>query len=109
MAISDFTANLKTYAERGPGDLKLSTETRDEYLKLIADLRKSFQTVLEQANVGNMGEFGNVGGLASAQQTKRNLQIDAANFRHTIRGCIKYTDELEAVVTKAATNILKSG
>lgn len=109
MAVSDFTANMKAYKERGPADLKLSAETRDEYLKLIAQLRMSLRSRMQILDSQGWDRLGGTGEIPSAHQTKRNLEIDAIRFRRTLSDYLDFLDEFEGVVKASSDRLLKSG
>jgi hypothetical protein len=110
MAIDDYTKNIKALHDKGEADLKLSPETRDEYLRVIKDFRAALQA--ERTNMNGLELLGNVGGYRSANQTKSNLELNVTGLggiEDTINKYLTYLDEFESTVKKAADRLLKHG
>jgi hypothetical protein len=110
MAIDDFTTAMKELGKSGPADVKLSTETRDAYLKIIKAFRDSLQT--ERDKMPALEALGNPGTLGSAGTTKNNLQRDvtgSAGIERTLDKYLHYLDEFEKTVKEACKRLIESG
>jgi hypothetical protein len=108
--IDGLTTNLNQIKDSGPADIKLSTETRDEYLKVIKDFRGALQTQRNQMNT--VQPLGDPGGLGSAIQTKTNLELDVhgpGGITETTDKYLKYLDDFADTVNKAATRLIQNG
>jgi hypothetical protein len=112
MALDDLTSDLKKLTDTGKADVKLSTATRDQYLKLITDFRNGLGYYTDtgpHAHTEDVAEIGNVGTFESAQQTKRNLQTDILQFAQVMGDFDDYLNELLATVKKAADRLIHNG
>jgi hypothetical protein len=108
--IDEYTSNLKSIQDDGPADVKLSAETRDQYLKVIQTFRSALQ--VERQNMNGPDPIGNVGGYQSANQTKSNLHVDVAGLggmQDTMDKYLNYLDEFETTIKKAADKLLGNG
>jgi hypothetical protein len=109
MSLTDLTTNMDQFKKDGPADVKLSTDVKNSYVTLIKGFRDKMQATLDKVDHDGMADLGNVGTMGSANQTKRNLLLDAANFKETIKQYIDYLDAFEATVNKAAERLIKNG
>jgi hypothetical protein len=110
MATADLTSNMKAIHDNGPADVKLSAETRDQYLKVVQKFRDALAA--ERRNMDGLEKLGNVGGYSSANQTKTNLELNVTGIggiQETMDKYLAYLDEFEATVKKAADRLLKNG
>jgi hypothetical protein len=108
--IDGLTDSLNDLKDNGKADVKLSAETRDKYLKLISTFRDALQA--QRKNMNGLEAIGNVGLFESANQTKRNLQIDVTGIEGIQQSTDKYLDYLDAfadTVKKAADRLLHNG
>jgi len=108
-SIDSLTSDMKKF-KNGPADLKFSTETRDKYLAILATYRNSLQD--ESGKMSQLETLGNVGTLASASQTKGNLQSDvtgAQGIQQSITKYLEYLDEFEAAIKAACDRLLQAG
>jgi hypothetical protein len=109
-SIDSLTDAINQLAKTGQPDVKLSTATRDQYLKVIGDFR--FMLASQRQRMGGMESIGNVGTLSSADETKKNLQLDitgTSGIEQTTDKYLKYLDALENAVKKAADRLIQSG
>jgi hypothetical protein len=109
-SIDSLTDAINQLAKTGQPDVKLSTATRDQYLKIITDFRSLIEW--ERQKMPSISTIGNVGSLNSADQTKKNLQLDmtgASGIEQTTDKYIKYLDAFENAVKKAADRLIQSG
>ena len=109
-SISDLTSGLKQLQKSGPVDLKLSTETRDNYLNIIGTFRTALQ--MQRTTMSNMVSMGSPGWLGSAEQTMNNLVNDATGLEgieQAVDQYINYLDEFETTVKKAADRLIQNG
>jgi hypothetical protein len=108
--IDGLTTNLDQIKDSGPPDIKLSTATRDEYLKVIKTFRTALQTQRDKMNT--VQPLGDPGALGSAIQTKANLELDVhgpGGITETTDKYLKYLDDFSDTVNKAATRLIQSG
>jgi hypothetical protein len=108
--IDSLTDGLKQLKDNGKADVKLSAETRDKYLKLISTFKDALQA--ERKKMNGLEAIGNVGLFQSANQTKRNLQIDVIGVQGIQQSTDKYLDYLDTfadTVKKAADRLLHDG
>ena len=106
--IDSLTSDMKKF-KNGPADLKFSAETRDQYLAILATYRNSLHD--ESGKMNQLDTLGNVGTLASASQTKENLQTDvtgAQGIQHTIAKYLEYLDEFELAIKAACDRMLQA-
>lgn len=104
------TQGLKDLQKNGKADIKLSTETRDKYLKIISTFRSTLQA--ERNKMSNQQSLGNPGALNSAAITKENLQLDITGLlgaQRSVDSYLHYLDEFETTVKKAADRMIQSG
>ncbi len=109
VTITSLTDGLKDLQKDGPADLKLSTQTRDAYVKVIGDYRTTLQTTRNQMNGLELGDWGL---LTSAKQTAQNLKLDVTDLtgiQHAVDKYLAYLDELEKTVKSAADRLIQSG
>ncbi|CAN5615219.1 hypothetical protein BH11ACT6_BH11ACT6_35400 [soil metagenome] len=107
MSIENATTLMTQLADSGQADLKMSTETRDEYLKVINALRDSLKGRL--AEVDEVEPYGDPGLYASAKQTKANLELAVLNFKKSVNDYIEYLDAFAETVKKACDRAIESG
>ncbi|MEE6178379.1 hypothetical protein [Mycobacterium sp. 050134] len=104
------TSQLKQLGDSGPADVKLSSATRDAYLNIISTFRGQLQDQLTA--IGKLGSLGSPGSLASANQTKSNLELDISGMEGieaSINQYLSYLDQFSTTVKKAADRLLQSG
>jgi hypothetical protein len=109
-SIPDLTSGLKALGDSGPADLKLSTDAKNAYLKIIGTFRTSLQTYQNQ--IKGMGGLGSPGNLGSAIETKNNLDLDVNGLQgiETALGqYLDYLDQFETTVKDAANRLIQSG
>src|ERR1700733_5145166 len=100
-SIDSLTSDMKNF-KNGPADLKLSAETRDQYLAILATYRNSLND--ERGKMKQLETLGNVGTLASARQTKNNLQTDitgAQGIQQSVTKYLEYLDDFDAAIKAA--------
>ncbi len=106
--LDDLTKGLKALQDSGDADLKISPEARDKYLQLVKTLRDAIQ---DQRN--KMETVGPVHvALASAQQTKNNLDLDVtgtSGIQFSVDKYLDYLDTLSDTVKKAADRLIQAG
>jgi hypothetical protein len=106
----DLTKGLLGLRDDGPKDIRLSTDTKQKYVKIIQDFRITLQD--ELSNMSGMPSIGNPGTFNSATNTKLFLQNDANGFDGVLPSTaklIEYLEAFEAAVNKAADNLLHKG
>src|SRR3954447_6579114 len=109
-ALDDLTSNMNQLKDGKTADLKLSTESRDAYLKAIRACGDSLKA--ERAKMNSLETLAYPGSFGSAVQTQRNLQDDVtglAGIQRTLDKYLDYLDAFEATVKNTADLILKSG
>lgn len=107
MAINTAATAMNHLKDNGQADLKLSPETRDAYLQAITDLRTALESRVREAD--GVGEYGNPGKFASAQQTKANLELAVANFKTSVNDYIEFLDAFAETVKKSADRLMNAG
>jgi len=108
--IGQLSTGLTQIKDSGPVDLKLSTETRDQYLAAIASFRSTLQG--QRAAMNAIAPLGSPGTLRSALQTKANLELNVTGMggiTDTMDQYLLYLDDLSDAVTKAASRLIQSG
>ena len=108
-SIDSLTSDMKNF-KNGPADLKLSAETRDQYLAILATYRNSLND--ESGKMKHLETLGNVGTLASASQTKNNLQTDvtgAQGIQQSVTKYLEYLDDFDAAIKAACDRLLHAG
>ena len=108
-SIDSLTSDMKNF-KNGPADLKLSAETRDQYLAILATYRSSLND--ESRKMKQLETLGNVGTLASARQTKNNLQTDvtgAQGIQQSVTKYLEYLDDFDAAIKAACDRLLHAG
>jgi hypothetical protein len=103
------TSDMKNF-KKGPADLKLSVATRDQYLATLATYRNSLHG--ERDKMNKLETLGNVGTLASAGQTKKNLQTDVTGvqgIQHSVTKYLEYLDEFERAIKAACDRLIQAG
>ncbi|WP_156748705.1 hypothetical protein [Mycobacterium sp. 1482292.6] len=108
--IDNLTQGLKDLQNNGKADVKLSTATRDQYLKIIETYRNALQA--ERNKMNNQVSLGNPGDLHSANLTKQNLQLDITGLTGAQKSMDKYLaylDAFEATVNAACNRLIESG
>lgn len=108
-SIDSLTSDMKNF-KNGPADLKLSAETRDQYLAILATYRNSLND--QSGKMKQLETLGNVGTLASASQTKENLQTDvtgAQGIQQSVTKYLEYLDDFEAAIKAACDRLLHAG
>jgi hypothetical protein len=108
--ISSLNSGLKQLQDSGPADLKLSTDTQNDYLNAVKTFRDSLNTQL--TTIKGMGGLGDPGGLGSAIQTKNNLELDVnglGGIQDSINQYLSYLDQFSATVKAACTRLVGSG
>jgi len=109
-SIDSLTSSMKQFGSDKKTDLKLTADARTRSLQYISDYRDGLKNQLAMAEY--LGAMGNPGTFASAIQTKNYLLDDMngpGGVKDTINKSIKYLDELEATVKKAADSLLHNG
>jgi hypothetical protein len=107
MTIEDSRSAMQSLADTGVADLQLSAETRDKYVNIVTTLRDSLAARVGE--VQNLPDYGNTGSYGSAEQTKANLELGAANFIAAMNNYIDYLDAFSETVTKACDRALEQG
>jgi len=108
--IDGLTTNINQIKDSGPPDIKLSTDTKNAYLKIIGDYRADLQTQRDAMN--NVQPLGDPGKLTSAQQTKTNLELDVTGLggiHDSLDKYLAYLDALSETVKKAAERLIQNG
>ena len=108
--IDGLTTNINEIKDNGPADVKLSTQTRDQYLKVIGDFKTALQSQRDSMN--NIQPLGDPGTLTSAMQTKANLELDVhgpGGIVETVDKYLNYLSAFEQTVNEAATRLIESG
>jgi hypothetical protein len=104
------TDGLKDIQKNGKADLKLSSATRDKYLSIISNFRSALQA--QQKAIAGLPGLGFPGELASAGQTKQNLELDVTGLtgiEPAVNKYLDYLDEFEKTVKAAADKLIHSG
>ena len=110
VTLPGLTDGLKKLQKDGPADVKLSTDTRDKYLKLISDYRDTLKAARNKMN--GLENLDNPGTLSSALTTVQNLKLDVTDvtgIEHALDKYIDYLDELEKTVKAACDRLIHSG
>jgi len=114
--IDGLNANLKQIADNGAPDVKLSTETKNAYLKVINDYLEALKD--QRKEMGSVQPLGQpvdpdlASFVPSATQTRNNLEMDVHGFggiTETMDKYIAYVQELHDTVNKAASRMIKAG
>ncbi|WP_445161760.1 hypothetical protein ACTXG5_00035 [Mycobacterium sp. Dal123C01] len=104
------SSQLTDLKDSGPADVKLSTQTRDAYLKIVQTFHDSLNAQLK--TLSGLGSLGNPGTLASARQTKMNLELDISGvdgIQQSINQYLSYLDQFSTTVKAACTRLIQSG
>lgn len=86
----------------GMNNLHMSQATHKNYISAICEFRHELQQEYDKA--ARLGDYGNVGGLSSAQQTKTNLANDIHGkdgLLATLKNYIEYLESFEQTVNHA--------
>lgn len=108
--ISSLNSGLKDLQKNGPADLKLSTQTRDAYLKIVQTFHDSLNTQL--TNIKNLSALGDPGTLGSAVQTKNNLELDISGLNgieQSVNQYLSYLQQFSATVKAACDRLTGAG
>lgn len=108
--ISSLNSGLKDLQKSGPADVKLSTQTRDAYLNIVQTFHDALNTQL--TNIKNLPALGDPGTLASAIQTKNNLELDISGLdgiEQSVNQYLSYLDQFSATVKAACDRLTSSG
>jgi hypothetical protein len=103
VSIQDLTSQMQLLTQSGAGkDLTLSETARQQYTAAIGSYSTALKALLSQAT--GLANYGRVGNLPSAQQTKSNL-IEATTGLEgivpTLNAYISYLNEFENTVNAA--------
>jgi hypothetical protein len=104
------TDNLNQIKSTGPADLKLSSETLNQYMAALTTFHSALQT--QRTAMNNVGPLGNVGTLTSAQQTSTNLGLDVTGplgITETTDKYVTYLEDFMTTVLDAGIKSLQSG
>ena len=108
--IGDLTNGLKQIEQSGPPDVKLSTETANEYIQAVTTFRDALQSAHDQAN--GLGPLNLPCSLGSAQQTASNFEADRTGINGMVPQTAAYIDYLNEFITtvkKASDRLIQSG
>jgi hypothetical protein len=108
--LDPLTQNLNQIKNSGKPDIKLSTDTKNQYLAVIKTFRDALQAQRDKMN--GVQPLGNPGTLSSANQTKTNLDMDVTGpggITETTDKYLKYLDDFTDTINKAASRLIKSG
>jgi hypothetical protein len=108
--IGSLNSGLKQLQKSGPADLKLSSAAQTDYLNII----DAFHTALnnELTTIKNLGGLGSPGSLASANETKNNLELDITGLegiQQSINQYLSYLEQFSATVKAAGNRLIGSG
>ncbi|OBA63499.1 hypothetical protein A5647_04945 [Mycobacterium sp. 1100029.7] len=104
------SSELKGLQKSGPVDLKLSSDTATAYLNIVKTFREALNTQLTTIN--KLGALGSPGSLASANETKNNLELDVNGLDgigQSISQYLSYLDQFTATVKAASDRLLGAG
>lgn len=108
--IDGLTTNIKQIKDTGPADLKLSTDTKNSYLKVIGDYRTVLQA--QRDKMTDIQPLGSPGTLGSAIQTKSNFEVDVTGLggiHESLDKYLAYLDDFADTVNKAADRLIQNG
>ncbi len=101
---------LKQIKDSGQPDVKLSTQTKHNYLQLIGAFHD--QLMIQRRKIDNIAPLGDSGKLGSAMQTSANLAMDVSGpggITDMLDKYLTYLDDFTDTVNKAATRLIQSG
>jgi hypothetical protein len=97
-SIGDLTKELTAIAQSGSGkELQISSATHQKYLAVINEYRTALVAQLD--NLATAAEYGSVGSLPSANDTKNNLIHASHVARDTITKYADYLDHYGQAIT----------
>lgn len=101
---------LKQIKDSGPPDVKLSTQTKEQYLALIGGFHD--ELMAQRRKIVAIAPLGDPGTLGSATQTSANLTMDVSGpggITEMLDKYLTYLDDFTDTLNKAATRLIQSG
>jgi hypothetical protein len=110
MSIDGLTSGLTQIKDNGPADVKLSTDTKNQYLALIGGFHD--ELMAQRRKMDAISPLGDPGTLGSANETKNFLEgnvHDLGGITDTTDKYLNYLDEFHDALMKAASRMIQSG